>query len=286
MEWLDALNNFKTKDTNLANQLEKYKEDFKKLKDLGLRLELRMQADLFPVEIRKQVENQKNAKEGDFEKFLAGLPDFNSEYQHWYSESLALLRQLLPDRVSDFVSLYEPAKNRKAIEFGSYVMLDYLQGMTITRYGKENVDGKSALPQFRIQRRILNSVEKRFESSLFEIATLVQADLLDSEIEAAQTLLKNKFVRAAGAIAGVVLEAHLKSVMESHQIRSAKKNITISVANDALKDANLIDVAQWRFIQHLGDIRNLCDHKKQIDPTSDQVSDLIYGVEKVTKTIF
>jgi hypothetical protein len=31
----------------------------------------------------------------------------------------------------------------------------------------------------------------------------------------------------------------------------------ISGINDGLKAAGVIDVAQWRFIQHLGDIRNL-----------------------------
>lgn len=268
------------------SQIEKYKKDFQRLKELGFRLELRMQADLYPKEIRKQIEEQSPDDKDAFAKFLKELPDFPSKYQVWYSESLALLRQLLPDRVADFTSLYEPARNRKSIEFGSYVMHDYLQGLRVTRYGHEDVDGKSALPQFRIQRRILESVEQRFESSLFDIATLVQADLLDSEIDAARTLLENKFIRAAGAIAGVVLESHLKSVMDGHQIKTRKKNITISVANDALREAQVIDVPKWRQIQHLGDIRNLCDHKKQVDPTSDQVSDLIDGVEKVTKTVF
>lgn len=270
----------------MKSQIQRYKKDFQDLKDLGFRLELRMQVDLFPEEMRRQIEAHPDYSSDSFENFVASLPNFNKAYQSWYSDSLSLIRQLLPERASDFVNLYEPARNRKEIQFGNYVMHDYLQGLTITRYGKEDVDGKSALPQFRTQKNILNSVERRFESSLFDIATLVQADLLDSEIDAAKTLLKNKFFRAAGAIAGVVLEAHLKSVMESRKLSTPKKNITISVANDCLKDAGTIDVAQWRFIQHLGDLRNLCDHKKDADPTLEQVGDLIDGVEKVTKTVF
>jgi len=49
-------------------------------------------------------------------------------------------------------------------------------------------------------------VKERFESSLFDIRQLVQADLFDSELEAAEELAKNRFSRAAGAVAGVVLD--------------------------------------------------------------------------------
>lgn len=42
--------------------------------------------------------------------FLASTEPFEAGYQAWYSAALALLRQLLPDRVSDFTQYYEPAK--------------------------------------------------------------------------------------------------------------------------------------------------------------------------------
>ena len=53
-----------------------------------------------------------------------------------------------------------------------------------------------------------------------------------------------------------------------------------------LKAANVVDVPQWRFIQHLGAIRNLCDHNKAMEPTAEQVTDLITGVDKTLKTLF
>jgi hypothetical protein len=110
--------------------------------------------------------------------------------------------------------------------------------------------------------------------------------LFDSELDAARELLKNKFVRAAGAVAGVVLERHLAQVCANHNIAIAKKNPNISNLNDLLKKANVIDTAQWRFIQHLGDLRNLCDHNKKKEPTVDEIGDLIAGVEKISKTLF
>jgi hypothetical protein len=114
----------------------------------------------------------------------------------------------------------------------------------------------------------------------------VQADLFDSELDAGTELLKNGFTRAAGALAGVVLERHLAQVCDDHKVTIAGKTPTLAVLNDALKNAGVIDVPQWRSIQFLADIRNLCDHGKKTDPTKEQVGDLLAGVAKVTKTVF
>lgn len=152
---------------------------------------------------------------------------------------------------------------------------------------KEKVVGPdAAIPHFRQQLAILKSVRARFESSLFDIRQLVQADLFDSELDAAKELAKNKFTRAAGALAGVVLERHLAQVCDNHGIKVAKKVPGISDLNNTLKEANVIDVPQWRFVQHLADIRNLCDHNKKMEPTAEQVDDLVAGVMKITKTLF
>lgn len=264
--------------------LTRYKKDLENLKKTARLLEMKMQLDCFPKDT-KQILMKQFEDEEKVEEFCRKLPDFNSTYQSWYSEGLAMLRQILPDRVTDFRNAYEIPKGRKTIEFGNYVLHDYMQGLQVKKLERVIVDGKAAIPQFRIQKDIIEAAEKRFDSSLYEIATLVQADLLDNEIEAARTLLKNGYTRAAGAVAGVVLESHLKAVCSNHVIKTSKSNPTISTLNDSLKDNAVIDVSQWRFIQHLGDIRNLCDHKKQTDPTKDQVQDLIDGVAKVSKTV-
>jgi hypothetical protein len=74
-------------------------------------------------------------------------------------------------------------------------------------------------------------------------------------------------------------------VCANHQIKLTKKAPTIGELNDSLKGASVIDVPQWRFVQHLADIRNLCDHSKTSEPTSEQVGDLINGTTKITKTL-
>ena len=65
-----------------------------------------------------------------------------------------------------------------------------------------------------------------------------------------------------------------------------KRNPTIGDFNDSLKNNDVIDVPDWRFIQRLGDLRNLCSHKKHREPTNDEVAELIDGVDKIVKTVF
>ena len=71
-------------------------------------------------------------------------------------------------------------------------------------------------------------------------------------------------IAAAGAVAGVVLEKHLHEVCVSHNVKLTKKHPTIADLNEALKSAQVIEISQWRFHQHLGDLRNLCDHVFQL----------------------
>ncbi|WP_242912365.1 hypothetical protein [Brevundimonas pishanensis] len=193
----------------------------------------------------------------------------------------------MPDRLNDFVRLHEKPKSRKDIGFGNYVMEDYLQGLKVTTgYGDVKVDPSAAMPQFEQMINIVAATKRRFDSSLFDIKQLVQADLFDSEISAARHLLKQKFARAAGAMAGVVLERHLAQVCSNHDVKIAKKNLTIADFNDSLKSAEVIDIPIWRGITRLGDLRNLCDHNKEREPTIEEVDDLISGVDRLLKTLF
>ncbi len=257
----------------MQSNIEKYKEDLNKLIDKGNLLHVAMQFECYPEEINKKLGRE--AK-----KVIKELPDFNMEYQAWYSESKAVLKQLLPDRLDDFARHYEKPKPRKEISFENYRIEDYLQGLVVTRGYEKTivVDTRAGIPHFRQQLAILNSIKSRFESSLFDIKQLVQADLFDSELSAAQDFLKKGFIRASGAIAGVVLEKHLSQVAQNHNITTRKKNPSISDFNDLLKKVEVLDTPEWRQIQRLGDIRNFCDHNKEREPQNEEVQELISGV--------
>lgn len=271
----------------MSSNLDRYKKDFEKLRRTSVLIEQSFAHHCYGKEYEVAVLKSCKGDKEAAKAHLDSLPNFEAAYQSWYSECLTLLKQLLPDRLADFVRLYEKPKGRKDIGFENYRIEDALQGLRITRYGSEIVaDTKSAMPHLKQQIAILQSLDGRFESSLYDIRQLVQADLLDSELDAARELLKHKFMRAAGAVSGVVLEKHLAEVCLNHNIKISKKRPTIADLNDALKNSDIIETSQWRFHQHLADIRNLCDHNKEKEPTLDQVSDLIEGVSKVTKTVF
>jgi len=266
----------------MATNLERFREDLTKLVRNGQRLRLSMKRSCFPEKYNAAFKERYGDRT---DEIIAGLPDFGAEYQRWYSEALALLQQLLPSRVADFARHYERPKNRKSLTNETYRIEDYLQGLNVTR-GLEKMTGPdAAVSHFEQQLAIVEAAEARFESSLFEIRQLVQADLFDSDLAAADELLEHKFTRAAGALAGVVLEKHLSQICSDHKIKLNKKRPTISDSNDSLKTAGVIDVSQWRFVQHLADIRNKCDHARTPEPTVEEVTDLLAGVRKVTKTL-
>ena len=229
-----------------------------------------------PEKVKKQLKEKK-----------IKLPNFETEYESWYSEALIIIKQLLPDRLADFIKQYKDEK-RKDIDSLTYGIADYLLGLKTTRYdGAEVVvGGSAAIPKMQIQNSILEAVQKRFESSLFDIQEVLQADIFDSELAAARELVKKGFVRGGGALAGVVLEKHLGHVCDMHGYKSRKKHPSISDYYQLLKENNIIDTPKWRFIQHLGDLRNLCDHNKDREPTKDDVTELVEGTEKVIKTVF
>ena len=268
------------------NNLKRYKKDLERLIQEGeilyhsIRYECNSKA--YERDIRKKLKD-------DTLEFINKLPKFSEKYEDWYSEAKTLIRQLLPLRLDDFVGYYEKPRGRKEINCESYRISDYLMGLKMVSEKKESkviVGLDSAIPRFRQQLAILKAVKSRFESSLFDIEQLVRADMLDSELQAAGVLVKQGFLRAAGAVAGVVMEKHLAQVCENHQIAIRKKNPAIADFNDRLKTEGVIDLPQWRFNQHLADIRNRCVHNKDKEPSKDEVTGLVDGVKKLAKTLF
>ena len=266
--------------------VDRHKKDLDILLRRGEQLQLAIRYECSSEEFIRVAKESLGDKAEDTFK---ALPSFRDDYQPWYTEAKALIRQLLPDRLSDFTRFYERPNSRKEITYENYTIDDYLQGLNVTRTigitTSPVVGPDAAIPRFDQQLSLVKSAKERFRSSLFSIRQLAQADLFDSELDAARELAKNKFARAAGAVAGVVLERHLNEVCVSHNVMPRKKAPTIADLNDALKDANVIEIPQWRAIQYLGDLRNLCSHNKKSEPTPSQVEDLLAGVAKVAETV-
>lgn len=210
-----------------------------------------------------------------------GIPiEIIKDYEIWYTQALNVIKQIIPERLEDFQKLYRNEK-RKTTDFNTYVMTDVLRGLALTKADTNTVVYCLILNQ----EKILESCLSKFDSKIFDIQNILRADVFDSELDSARYLLKNGFLRASGAICGVILEKHLNKVCDDHGLKITKKDPSLATYNDALKE-NVYDTLEWRRMQRLGDLRNLCDHNKQKEPTKEEVEELIAGTDRVIKTIF
>ena len=263
--------------------LDRYKKDLLALLNMGDQMSLDLALRALELRGNKLSEEQTAIK-----KSLSRCED---TYQQWYTESHALFRQVLPERLPEFEMLYcgDPKRKTKDINAGTFTIQDWLLGMRAREdsYRQKFFDDFAAFTnRIGMQLELLKSLQRRFESSLFDIRHLVRADLFDSELESGRELLKRGYGRAAGVMAGIVLEKHLTEVCATHQIAIKKKNPTLSDLNELLKNEAVIEIPTWRFIQRLGDLRNLCSHNKEREATEVEVTELLDGVEKLTKTLY
>jgi hypothetical protein len=258
----------------MSSNLEKYKIDLEKLIKLGdeMSMDLQIRAIEREDDLDERFREAKKRTGGSFEK----------NYQRWYTEAQAVVRQIISARLPEFEEIYRHNSKSQQVNVTTFSIQNWLFGMR-----SENFDDFGIIVmKFNVQLDILKSASRRFETSLFDIKQIVQADLFDSELDAGKELLNNGFLRGAGAIAGVVIEKHLGQVCANHDLATRKKNPTISDLNELLKENEIVDVPTWRFIQRLADLRNLCDPNKKREPTDGEVAELINGSEKIVKTLF
>ena len=216
-----------------------------------------------------------------------------NDYHYWYTEAFQVIKQIIPDRLEEFKYLYMGDGTEEGRDGYSYNINHWLLGYkspTYRNYNRQIIrefsDAEIVFERFRNQAQILQSALRRFDSSLFDIKQVLQAELLDSELASARELASGGFTRPAGSLAGVVLEKHLSQIASNHNLDTNKRHPTIGDFNNALKDGGVLDTPSWRQVQRLSDLRNLCAHSREREPTKEEVDELISGVEKYTKTLF
>ena len=237
-------------------------------------------------DIKKEIDslNEKLADVFKFAENNENFVEFGIAYQNWYSRAYKVVEYLAPERLEEFTSYYLIDTKRKSFDHTTYTIQDYIRGIMPSEPAKWNPN-HAVFIRLTNQVQILKSLSSRLDSVLEDITGHLFADLQDSELIAAGQL-KKVSLRAAGALAGVVLERHLQRAVQNHNISIRKKSPTISDLNDPLKGKGVYGIPTWRKIHFLADIRNLCVHEKGKDPTADEVDDLISGVNSVIKSVF
>ena len=204
---------------------------------------------------------------------------FALKYQDWYNRSLFLLDLVVPERKQEFIRQYEPDPKRKGLNSLNYTIYDTLRGV----YPSDSTPLVS-FNNLKIQISIIGSLKAVITEKIYRLKDLIESEVFESELDSASYLLSKGFKRSAGAICGVLIERYLASLCKSANIIISKKDPTINDYNAELYKNGAIDSAQNKYLLFLSDIRNKCDHNKQVEPTEQEVEDLIKGTKKVLLT--
>ena len=150
----------------MISNIERYKRDLRQLISDGGQLLNAMQYEYLPKEFEDVlIKAFKDKSKSEIQETKKKPPFFKDESQSWYSKPLAVVKLLLPDRVADFITLYEQPQRRKNITYENYAVEDYFQYLSITsdELKIEVVSPKATMPQFQQQLNSLKFAQKRNE---------------------------------------------------------------------------------------------------------------------------
>ena len=209
--------------------------------------------------------------------------DFQIEYQAWYSLACRLIDRMMPERLSEFKYCYldDDLKTGNSYSMSHYFMKDgsfYTSFQDCLLYYKEN---------YLRQLSIISGVSSCFDSALLDIKSEVIYEYQEDEIEAAKEVSKLN-LRAAGVIGRVVIEKHLKTVVENKaiEVKSRFKDPGLSDYITALRTGNIIHEPEKKKLEYLKEIGNKCAHEKESDPTSAEIEELLDGARWCIANIF
>lgn len=184
---------------------------------------------------------------------------FVRKCHQWYTSCLALIESNMKHRIPELAPLHTELKRE---------YMDWNEQLLIAA-------------DIRQIQHLVASIPAYLRDRLYDLQLEVEQACAGDQLTEANVLLKARHFRAAGALAGVSLERHLKLLCDRHQppIKYSTK-ATISPLNDLLKNAAVYDLAAWRRVQWMGDVRNDCDHASTAEPKREAVQGLIAEVKK------
>lgn len=145
---------------------------------------------------------------------------------------------------------------------------------------KRQLSGSSDTPKrLRQLIPILNAAYDDLKNGfLITFKQIVQAEVFDSELEQAKSLLESGYKNAAAVIAGVVLETAIKELCLNNGIDIERKRLT--QLNDDLAKGNVYNKLQQKQITALADIRNNAAHGNYDEFTKEDVEKMISDIER------
>jgi len=127
---------------------------------------------------------------------------------------------------------------------------------------------------------ILEAAHNDFmEGFLFDLKSLISAELLGDFLEQAETLLTENYYVPAASLAGATLENSLRKLCEKNGIEVPEKT-KIDKLNVELAKAGVYNKLTQKEITAKADIRNNADHGHVDKFTKDDVNDMIKWVRR------
>ena len=195
--------------------------------------------------------------------------DPHGDYYIWYGKACKVIQILAPDNLQDFQRFFT----------------NYIQGWLMR--SKDSYISSNAFSDFesgfRTQRRMLNAIAKNADHALFNLELEIQSGFSKSEIDVAKELQKNKHLREAGVIAGLVIELHLKNVAKNRNIK-LPKNPQMKHYNEKLK-GTAYDATMTKRVELCANIRNKCAHASDNPPTDYEIDTIISSAEIIIATV-
>jgi len=207
---------------------------------------------------------------------------FELGYQRWYTRALPLMQQLAEDRYAEFQGYYEADPRRMTVRPYNYAIQDYLRGEKPDHPGFDH--RREVARCFASQLAILKSVCERLEWQALDTEDQLGRSLQLAALETARELIRVS-ERAAGALAGSVLQGYLGALAAKHKLKLRKSSPLRELA-DALKTAKVLDIPVWSQATWLAEIRERCLTAEGTVPTKLQVRDLIDGTHWLLTNVF
>lgn len=133
---------------------------------------------------------------------------------------------------------------------------------------------------------ILKAIKADYENGyLFDMRSLIEAEVFDEFLEQAEELLKKNYYQAAAVIVGCVLEDGLRKLGQ-RKIPNFLTDKTIDPMNVELAKAGIYNALWQKKIMALADLRNKAAHGKWTEFTEKDVEDMIRDVRRFMEDYF
>ena len=205
--------------------------------------------------------------------------DVNERYQVWYTQTLRLVARVLPERRREFEGYYRSNQESRDQPATIAAILGSPSGPRATGEKREALAGlfDSGLEQGTF----LHLLGMQLAILASAVPTLLPEERRpDRELQAARRLLSKGHRRAAGVVAGFVLERHLSAVAQRHDLGLPKGGpSSLRRLNRSLRKAGVYGSARARRIKRLAALSDSCVRRKR-RLSRKRVSELLSGVEE------